>query len=203
MSHCHAANTGDMVACARASGAPVVAIWELCDWLGRKGIKELAPMNKGGSLELAGLRALWRLIVPGPINDADRLGWQTAAAYVTHILFYVCFFGLPLSGWAMWSAVEGEPLRIAGIVPFPNMPFDTLAPAIQWWILDWGEGIHALLILLLVAMIPIHVGAALKHHFWDRHDVLRGMLPDLEGDAEKAPPHRPKPPRPRKVKAGG
>src|SRR3546814_6384671 len=85
----------------------------------------------------------------------------------------------------MWSAVEGEPLKIAGIVPFPYMPFDTLAPAIQWWILDWGEGIHALLILLLVAMIPIHVGAALKHHFWDRHDVLRGLLPDLEGDAEK------------------
>src|SRR3546814_78192 len=78
-------------------------------------------------LVLAVLRALWRLIVPGPINDADRLGWQTAAAYVTHILFYVCFFGLPLSGWAMWSAVEGEPLKIAGIVPFPYMPFDTLA----------------------------------------------------------------------------
>jgi L-ascorbate metabolism protein UlaG (beta-lactamase superfamily) len=33
-----------------------VAIWELCDWLGSKGIKELAPMNKGGSLEVAGLR---------------------------------------------------------------------------------------------------------------------------------------------------
>src|SRR3546814_21069658 len=44
---------------------------------------------------LAILRAIWRLIVPGPINDADRLGWQTLAAYVTHILFYICFFALP------------------------------------------------------------------------------------------------------------
>lgn len=154
-------------------------------------------------LVLAAMRALWRLVIPGPINDADRLGWQTMAAYVTHILFYLCFFGLPLSGWAMWSAVEGAPLRIAGIIPFPSMPFDTLAPALQWRILDWAEDIHALLVLLLVLMIPIHVGAALKHHFCDRHDVLRGMLPDLEPDEARDPPHKPKPRAPRKAKAGG
>lgn len=154
-------------------------------------------------LVLAALRALWRLIIPGPVNDADRLGWQTAAAYVTHILFYLCFFGLPLSGWAMWSTVHGEELKIAGIIPFPYMPFETLAPRLQWAILDWAEGTHALLILLLVAMIPIHVGAALKHHFWDRHDVLRGMLPDLESGAREAPKHKPKPRAPRRSKAGG
>ncbi|WP_447752174.1 cytochrome b [Sphingopyxis fribergensis] len=154
-------------------------------------------------LVLAALRAIWRLIIPGPVNDADRLGWQTAAAYVTHILFYLCFFGLPLSGWAMWSTVQGEELKIAGIIPFPYMPFETLAPQLQWWILDWAEGIHALLILLLVAMIPIHVGAALKHHFWDRHDVLRGMLPDLETGAPKVPMRKPKPRAPRRSKAGG
>ena len=32
-------------------GAPVVAMYELCDWLERKGIKQTEPMNKGGSLE--------------------------------------------------------------------------------------------------------------------------------------------------------
>ena len=152
---------------------------------------------------LAILRAIWRLIVPGPVNDADRLGWQTLAAYVTHILFYLCFFALPLSGWAMWSTVKGEELKVAGIIPWPYMPFETLAPQVQWWILDWAEGIHALLIILLVLMIPIHVGAALKHHFWDRHDVLRGMLPDLEGDEPEAPKHKPKPRAPRHSKAAG
>lgn len=154
-------------------------------------------------LVLAALRAIWRLIIPGPVNDADRLGWQTAAAYVTHILFYLCFFGLPLSGWAMWSTVQGEELKVAGIIPFPYMPFETLARHLQWWILDWAEGIHALLILLLVAMVPIHVGAALKHHFWDRHDVLRGMLPDLETGASKAPKRKRKPRAPRRSKADG
>jgi len=135
-------------------------------------------------LALASLRLLWRMIVPGPINDADRLGWQTRAAKLTHILFYLCFFGLPLSGWAMWSALgSGLPLEMAGLIPWPQMPFETVSVAVQWWVLSWAETTHFLLILLLVIMIPLHVGAALKHHFWDRHDVLRGMLPELPEDA--------------------
>jgi L-ascorbate metabolism protein UlaG (beta-lactamase superfamily) len=57
VSHGHSDHMGDLVAAARAnSAAPVVGSFELCDWLGRKGITSLAPMNKGGSQEIAGLR---------------------------------------------------------------------------------------------------------------------------------------------------
>ena len=56
VSHGHADHMEDAVLCARESGAPVVAAFELCDWLGRKGLQNLAPMNKGGSIEIAGLR---------------------------------------------------------------------------------------------------------------------------------------------------
>jgi len=56
VSHGHADHMDDAVLCARESGAPVVAAFELCDWLGRKGLQNLAPMNKGGSIEIAGLR---------------------------------------------------------------------------------------------------------------------------------------------------
>jgi L-ascorbate metabolism protein UlaG (beta-lactamase superfamily) len=44
------------VACARESGAPVVGIFELCDWLTRKGIANTSPMNKGGSQDIGGVR---------------------------------------------------------------------------------------------------------------------------------------------------
>lgn len=140
-------------------------------------------------LVLAGLRLLWRIIVPGPLNDADTLGWQTKLAYLTHALFYICFFGLPLSGWAMWSALgEGPDLSLAGI-SWPQMPFHQVPIAVQWTVLDWAEDIHTVLVVLLLVMVPAHVGAALKHHFWDRHDVLIGMLPELEADkpAEEEP----------------
>ncbi len=56
VSHGHSDHIGDLVAVARESGAPVVAVFELCDWLGRKGITNVSPMNKGGSLDIAGLR---------------------------------------------------------------------------------------------------------------------------------------------------
>jgi L-ascorbate metabolism protein UlaG (beta-lactamase superfamily) len=56
VSHGHFDHMDDVVLCARESGAPVVAIFELCDWLGRKGIQTVSPMNKGGSQDVAGLR---------------------------------------------------------------------------------------------------------------------------------------------------
>ena len=57
-------------------------------------------------LVLGALRLLWRLIVPGPINDADKQGWRTTVAHATHAIFYALFTLLPLSGWAMWSAIQ-------------------------------------------------------------------------------------------------
>ena len=52
-SHGHGDHIGDLVACARASGAPVVGVYELCDWVERKGIQHTVPMNKGGSVKIA------------------------------------------------------------------------------------------------------------------------------------------------------
>jgi len=56
VSHGHFDHMDDLVNVARESGAPVVGIFELCDWLGRKGLQNASPMNKGGSQEIAGLR---------------------------------------------------------------------------------------------------------------------------------------------------
>jgi len=56
VSHGHADHTGDVVLASRESAAPVVAIFELCEWLGRKGVQRLEPMNVGGTISLRGLR---------------------------------------------------------------------------------------------------------------------------------------------------
>jgi L-ascorbate metabolism protein UlaG (beta-lactamase superfamily) len=54
-SHGHGDHIDDLIACARESNAPVVAIYELCDWLSRKGVQRVSPMNKGGSQHIAGV----------------------------------------------------------------------------------------------------------------------------------------------------
>ncbi len=145
-------------------------------------------------LLLAIARLIWRTIIPGPINDADNLGWQTTIARITHVLFYICFFGLPLSGWVMWSSnVEPGPLHLAGIVPWPALPLDKVELTLRWAIMDVAEDVHIGLVLLLALLVPAHVGASLKHHFWNRHDVLSGMLPEIPDheDAREAPLHKP------------
>src|SRR5688572_14622652 len=54
VSHGHGDHIDDVLAVARASNAPVVAMYELCDWLQRKGVQHTVPMNKGGSLDILG-----------------------------------------------------------------------------------------------------------------------------------------------------
>ncbi|WP_343520284.1 cytochrome b [Sphingomonas sp.] len=148
----------------------------------------------------------WRLMIPGPVNDADRQGWQTQVAYAMHYVFYVAFFGLPLSGWAMWSSIaEPGPLYLAGVVPWPQLPFDQMPLTTRWRIMDLAEDVHHVLVITLLLVIPLHVAAALKHHFWDRHDVLRGMLPEIPDaeDPREGSSHRPREPQIPNGKAPG
>jgi L-ascorbate metabolism protein UlaG (beta-lactamase superfamily) len=56
VSHGHSDHITDAAATAKATGATVVGIWEVTAWLGTKGVKNLEPMNKGGSIEVKGLR---------------------------------------------------------------------------------------------------------------------------------------------------
>jgi len=56
ISHGHSDHITDAAAMAKATGATVVGIWEVTSWLGTKGIKNLEPMNKGGTINAKGLR---------------------------------------------------------------------------------------------------------------------------------------------------
>lgn len=131
-------------------------------------------------LLLGVLRLLWRIVVPGPINAADQQGWRTTVAYTVEGIFYALFVVLPVSGWIMWSAIQpARPLYLAGLVPIPGMPFHDLSPEWQYWLLDHAEDVHVIGVILLTVLVPLHAAAAIKHHFWDRDDVLEGILPEI------------------------
>jgi cytochrome b561 len=129
-------------------------------------------------LVLAVGRLGWRLFAPDIINDADKPGWESTAAHVTHYVFYTCLLGLPISGWAIVSATSPQTeLTLLGLFPWPLMPLHGLPTPLLWRIEVLAEGLHWGLVVSLMALVPIHVGAALKHHLIDRDDVLHGMLP--------------------------
>ncbi len=56
LTHGHGDHTADAVAVAKKFQCPVVAIYEICQWLGTKGVKTAAAMNKGGSQTVAGVK---------------------------------------------------------------------------------------------------------------------------------------------------
>jgi L-ascorbate metabolism protein UlaG (beta-lactamase superfamily) len=55
LTHGHSDHSGDVVNVARATGAPVVAIFELALWLQGKGLTEVQGMGIGGTIQVAGL----------------------------------------------------------------------------------------------------------------------------------------------------
>ncbi len=48
VTHGHFDHIGDLIDICREHNPVVVANWEICDWLGTKGIENCMPMNKGG-----------------------------------------------------------------------------------------------------------------------------------------------------------
>jgi L-ascorbate metabolism protein UlaG (beta-lactamase superfamily) len=56
VTHGHFDHVHDAAAVAKKTGATVVGIFELCQWLSSKGVEKTAGMNKGGSQEFFGIR---------------------------------------------------------------------------------------------------------------------------------------------------
>lgn len=56
VTHGHSDHSGDVVAVARATGAPVVAVFELANWFMGKGLKDVVGMGVGGTVDVKGLK---------------------------------------------------------------------------------------------------------------------------------------------------
>jgi L-ascorbate metabolism protein UlaG (beta-lactamase superfamily) len=55
ITHGHSDHAGDAAAIARATGAHVIANYEICLWLESKGVQNTAPMGHGGTQTIGGL----------------------------------------------------------------------------------------------------------------------------------------------------
>lgn len=119
---------------------------------------------------IATLRLLWRLWHPAPPLPAEMPGWQRRVATVTHVLLYALMFGLPLSGY-FYSLASGFPVVYLGVVPLPVL----IGPDPELKVLL--KNVHYVFNIALSTLVIAHVGAALKHHFINRDDVLKRMLP--------------------------
>jgi cytochrome b561 len=88
------------------------------------------------------------------------------------VLLYLLMFAVPLSGWLMSSA-KGFQTVWFGVLPLPDLLTKNAELG------DLLQQMHKLLNYSMAALVFAHLGAALKHHFIDRDDILARMLPFL------------------------
>jgi cytochrome b561 len=119
---------------------------------------------------LVTVRLLWRLGHPAPALPAAMKPWEVAVAHASHILLYVLFFAAPLTGW-LFSSAAGFQTVYLGVVPIPDLLSKNKEVA------DVIKAMHRWINYTMAAVIVVHAAAALKHHFIDRDDVLRRILP--------------------------
>jgi cytochrome b561 len=121
-------------------------------------------------LLLALVRLAVRLMNPPPPYPSDFPKWERAAAVWSHRLFYILLIALPLTGLA---AVSGR--AEDGTVP---LLFGLSLPAIPGIAAenDFGD-IHEILVWTTLALVVVHVGAALKNQFVSRTAVADRMPP--------------------------
>jgi len=92
------------------------------------------------------------------------------AAGTTHMALYALLLIQPVLGWALSSA-EDKPVHFFGItLPALVASDEDLADTLTVW--------HQNVAWVLLALITLHIGAALWHHFVLRDRTLRMMLPE-------------------------
>ena len=115
------------------------------------------------------MRWLWRLGHPVPPVTADVPLWEQTVARATHVLLYVLLFVNPFLGWANASARDWEIVMFSKALPHLVAPQSRVGRA--------AGDVHVYLAWSLLALIGLHVAAALYHHFVRRDGVLQRMLP--------------------------
>jgi len=119
-------------------------------------------------LALSCLRLLWRVSHRPPALPQPMPTWQRRAYGLTHGLLYLCFFAVPLAGWA-YSSADGFHVVYLGWVQLPDIAPRDKALA------ELLKAAHETLAWTLAALVGLHVLAALKHHFFDRDGLLWRM----------------------------
>ena len=115
------------------------------------------------------LRAAWRWTHPAPPPPAGAPAWEHRVSAAAHGLLYLLMAAVPLSGWLVAST---------SIIPWK-----------YWWLFQWpsiaetdkqlhtaAENAHALLFWILLAVVALHIAAALRHHFIKKNNVLVRMI---------------------------
>jgi cytochrome b561 len=118
---------------------------------------------------LACLRLAWRAGHPPP-PAVPMPEWQRRTAAMSHAALYVLMLAIPLSGW-IYSSATGISVVYLGLFTLPDLVDKDKALAAMLLVT------HVTLNSVLVVLVTVHAGAALRHHLVAKDGLLTRMLP--------------------------
>ena len=150
VTHGHFDHVHDAAAVAKKTGATVVGIFELCQWLSTKGVEKTSGMNKGGSQELFGIRIT--------MVDAKHSSSYTDDGVITYLgeaAGYVLTFENGLTVYFAGDTALFGDMRLIGELHAPHLAFlpigdrFTMGPDAAARACDW---------LGVRQVVPMHYG---------------------------------------------
>ena len=121
-------------------------------------------------LALMVVRVAWRVVNVAPSLPADIASLERRIARASHVLLYLLLLLMPMTGWVVHSAAN-IPFRMFWLIPLPTIVAPDKATA------DLAARAHYAIFVVLSVLLAVHIGAAFRHHFRKRNDVLMRMLP--------------------------
>jgi L-ascorbate metabolism protein UlaG (beta-lactamase superfamily) len=148
--HGHFDHIGDAVEIAKNHNPAVVGIPELCGWLGKKGVKNLAEMNKGGTQTVGDIKVtMVHADHSCGIKDGDEL------VYGGEACGYVIEFS---NGLKIYHAGDTNVFGDMAIIRDLYAPDIAMIPIGDHYTMSPREAAYACNLLKAKTVIPMHFG---------------------------------------------
>ena len=120
------------------------------------------------------LRVFWRATHQAPAQPAGTPGGRVSASHLVHLRLYILLIAIPLTGWLMSSA-KGFTTNYFGLFDLPNLLEKDKALA------QTLKEAHEFLANSLMALVALHIAAAIKHQVIDKDNLMARMRLPRQG----------------------
>ncbi len=150
VTHGHGDHLGDTISVAQKTNATVIAIAELAGYLGKKGVKNIVRMNKGGSYFFKGLRIT---MVNAQHSSSTTEGDQVV--YTGEPTGFIIRFENGFTVYHAGDTAVMADMKIFGDIYKPDL---ALLPIGSHFTMDPQEAAYASKLLRPKYIIPMHYG---------------------------------------------
>jgi L-ascorbate metabolism protein UlaG (beta-lactamase superfamily) len=148
--HGHFDHIADAVDVAKRHESVVVGIYELCTWLEKKGVKQIAPMNKGGTQTVADVKiTMVHAVHSCGIQDGDQI------VYGGEACGYVLEFS---NGVKLYHAGDTNVFSDMTIIHDLYAPKICMLPIGDHFTMSPREAAYACKLLQPETVVPMHFG---------------------------------------------